>query len=52
MRMTGSPKSALAPLSHSAGTAGGLGAPWPVGAFQGLLPKEVQGLGQGPQACA
>lgn len=28
------------------------GAPWPFGAFQDLMPKEVQGLGQRPQARA
>lgn len=40
----------LWPFSHMAEQLAG--APRPVGAFQGLLPKEVQGAGQVSQACA
>lgn len=49
-RMTGSPKSALAllPLQQEQPA----GPPWPVGACQALLPKEVQGFVQVSQACA
>lgn len=50
MRMTGSPKSALALLPHQQEQPAG--PPWPDGACQGLLPKEVQWFGQVSQACA
>lgn len=45
--MTGSPKCALALLPHQQEQPAG--APGPVGAWQALLPKELQGLCRCPR---